>query len=341
MSTLEREITAPVDLTLADGRTLNPAARGWSRRPQHDARLSGPWGRRKSWDYWSIQAGDLVISGVVANVDYLSTSDVWWVDLSTARTGGRAVTSVGRQGFSLPSRFGSRPVHVTSKHYFCELSEDDDGCLHLDVRWKELSGEPGELSAVIDMPPGQESLNVVIPWSDSVFQYTSKHQARPASGHMTVGERSWVFADDAWGILDIGRGRWPYSTRWNWGGGSGVSRGGSRIGIQVGGKWTQGTGFTENGIFVDGRLFKIGRELTWLYDWEKPMTAWRVIDPGGQIEIELVPRFDKHSKLDVLIARRETHQVFGTWSGFVVDDDGIRHDVDSIQGFAEECRARW
>ena len=341
MTTHEHEITSRVALTAANQRTLNPDARGWSRQPYHDTVMNRPWGRRKRWDYWSIQSGDLLVSGVVANVDYLSTSDIWWHDLSTGREGGREVTKIAGKGFDLPSRFGSRPVRVEAKNYSCELFDDDSRNMHIRVQWMETSGEAGELDAVITMPSGQESLNVVIPWSDRVFQYTSKHQARPVTGALRVGDSSWTFGDESWGVLDIGRGRWPFSTRWNWGGGFGYSVSGSRIGIQIGGKWTEGTGFTENGVFVDGRLSKIGRELEWTYDWDDTMKPWRVVDPDGQIDIVMTPRFDKHTKLDLKVMMRETHQVFGTWTGHVVDDDGCRHDVNSVQGFAEECRARW
>ncbi|MFM8856954.1 MAG: DUF2804 domain-containing protein [Actinomycetota bacterium] len=341
MTTLEHEITSNVALTAANQRTLNPDARGWSRQPHHDTYMRGPWGRRKRWDYWSIQAGDLIVSGVVANIDYLSTSDIWWRDLSSGREGGREVTKFLGKGFDLPSRFGSRPVRVEAKNYSCELADDDARNMHIHVEWTEKSGEVGELHAVITMPAGDESLNVVIPWSDRVFQYTSKHQARPVTGSMRIGDRTWTFDREAWGILDIGRGRWPFSTRWNWGGGSGFSRDGARIGIQIGGKWTDGTGFTENGVFVDGKLSKIGRELNWTYDWDDTMKPWRVVDTDGQIDIVMTPRYDKHTKLDLKVLMRETHQVFGTWTGFVVDDAGRRHDVDGIQGFAEECRARW
>jgi len=37
----------------------------------------------------------------------------------------------------------------------------------------------------------------------------------------------------------------------------------------------------------------------------------------------------------------EVHQVFGHWSGHVTGTDGRRHEVSGLQGFAEECRARW
>ena len=116
---------------------------------------------------------------------------------------------------------------------------------------------------------------------------------------------------------------------------------GHSVGIQIGAKWTEGTGFTENGLIVDGRLSKIGNELEWVYDWDNPMTPWRVTDPGGQLDLVLTPRYDKHSKTQGNKRGAETHQVFGTWSGTVTTDDGLRLRFDRIQGFAEEARQNW
>jgi len=188
-------------------------------------------------------------------------------------------------------------------------------------------------------------VNVVIPWSSRRFQYTSKHQARPARGTLEIGGRRVAIggdAGDAWGVLDVGRGRWPYRTRWNWGGGAGRSACGRHVvGLQVGGKWTEGTGFTENGVIVDGRVTKLGDELAWDYSWERPMQPWRLRDPGGRLDLVLEPRFDRHSKVEALVLGTEVHQVFGRWSGRVVDDAGREIALEGIQGFAEESRSRW
>jgi hypothetical protein len=114
------------------------------------------------------------------------------------------------------------------------------------------------------------------------------------------------------------------------------------VGLQVGAKWTEGTGFTENGVIVDGRLTKLGSELIWDYDWDDPMRPWRVVDPGGQLDVVLTPRFDKHTKVDAgPDLGSETHQVFGTWSGGLLSDDGLALEFTGLQGFAEEARQRW
>lgn len=343
MTTHERELVDPVNLAIDAGRRLNPEARGWSRHLLQTANQRGYPGRKKKWDYWSIQAGDLILSGVVANLDFLGTSDVWWLDMSSMTQGGRGVTVPGGRGFDLPERAGAMPIRIDSKKYRFSMHDDESGSTHLDAEWTEKSGEPGCLSAVIEMPENFETLNVVIPWSDTLYQFTSKHQGRPARGTLSVGDARWSFGgdNDAWGVIDIGRGRWPHRTVWNWGGGAGRARTGEVIGLQVGAKWTEGTGFTENGVFVNGRLSKIGRELEWAYDWNSPMKPWHVRDTEGQIDALLTPRYDKYGLIDAKVMRRETHQLFGTWEGFVVDDSGERLEFSGLQGFAEESRARW
>jgi hypothetical protein len=345
-STDEPELTEPVDLATADGRTLNPAARGWSRRPLHRVNLRGVWGRTKRWDYWAILAGDLVVSSVYADVDYLGLADAWWVDLTTGQAGGRGITVPGARGIDVPDVPAAAPLRARRRDFELEISDDTDGTTRLRATWRERDGRAGRLDARVELPLGHESLNVVIPWSATRFQYTSKHQARPARGELVVGDRTWSFGSehgvDAWGVLDVGRGRWPYRTRWNWGGGAGrAGAHGPVVGLQLGGKWTEGTGFTENGVIVDGRLTKLGRELRWDYDWDDPLRTWRVEDPGGRLRLELAPRYDKHSRTEALVMGTETHQVFGTWTGTSVTDHGDILELARLQGFAEESRSRW
>jgi hypothetical protein len=342
--THEPEITEPVDLCGPDGSTLSPAARGWSRVPLHHANLRGRWGRTKRWDYWAVLTPTHALSITYADVDYLGLTDVWWVDLRTGRTGGRNRSVPGARGIDLPERPGTEPLRSRAASQTIDLVDDERGT-HLQASWTERDGTPASLDVVVDLPPGHESLNVVIPWSDTTFQYTSKHQARPARGVLRVGEERVVVGgagdDAAWGVLDVGRGRWPYRTRWNWGGGTGLATTGQTVGLQFGGKWTEGTGFTENGLIVDGRLHKLGHELVWDYDWDHPLRPWRLRDPGGRVELKLVPRFDKHTRVEAAVLGTEVHQVFGTWSGTVVTDDGLELALPRALGFAEESRSRW
>ncbi len=340
--THEPELTRPVDLCTPDGRRLNPAARGWSRRPLHRANLRGRRLRTKKWDYWAVLTDDLAIGLVYADVGYLGLASVWWGDLRTGATGGAELVRPLAFGMTLPDRPGTEPLGVDRSGVQMRLTDTAAGT-HLYARWTEDDGTAGELDVMVELPEHHESLSVVIPWDDHRFQFTTKDQARPASGRLVRrGTEVRLGVDaDAWGVLDVGRGRWPYSMVWNWGGGAGRTADGEVVGIQIGGRWTEGTGFTENAITLDGRLHKIGRELDWSYSWDRPMLPWSVRDPGGAVDLVLTPRLDRHGLTDAGLLRTEVHQVFGAWSGTVCDQDGRRIRVDGVPGFAEEARNRW
>ena len=343
MPTHERELHEPVDLCTPDGRSLLPAARGWSRTPLHRPNLKGQWGRTKKWDYWAVLTGDGVASVTFADLDYVGLVAVEWADFSSGVSGGRVDVRPLGWGIDLPDRFGAIPLEYHSKHLTASVTDDEYGT-HLVASWTEPKGGVGALDVTVELPQGHESLNVVIPWSESRFQYTSKHQARPATGTIDVGGANWTIGGTtaAWGVLDVGRGRWPYRTNWNWAGGAGPASDGRAVGIQMGAKWTEGTGFTENGMFVDGTLIKIGEELTWNYDWDNPMQPWCVRSADGIVDLVLTPKFDRESKTSIGVLRNEGHQVFGTWSGQIPDIAGGALTLgDDVIGFAEETRARW
>ena len=141
MATHENEIVEPVDLCVADGSSLNPAARGWSRHPLHRANLLGSWGENKRWDYWAILAGDLVISTVYSNIDHFGLADVWWVDLITGETGGAAILAPS-DAMELPARPGTAPLVVSH-----------DG---LDLAFAAGPREDADNRAIADFRPGGE-----------------------------------------------------------------------------------------------------------------------------------------------------------------------------------------
>lgn len=186
-------------------------------------------------------------------------------------------------------------------------------------------------------------MTVVIPWGERRFQCTTKDVAREASGVVTWGDRTYDLPGDgsSWGCLDFGRGKWPYRTTWNWGAGAGVA-GGRTVGLQMGGKWTDGTGMTENALVVDGRLSKLSEELVWDYDTSDWLRPWRIRTPrSDRLDVTFTPVYDKVSRLQAGIAESRVDQCFGTFAGTLVPDDGVALEVTDLFGWAEEATWRW
>lgn len=338
---MERELVEPVALTRADGR-LNPAAVGWSRSPivTTDGIGRGRYGkgRNKRWEYWAITTPELVVAVVVSHIDYAGVNSLWFWDRRTGQTLGQDVITPFGRGVDLPGTLGSDPVRLSHRALRVAIDEVDGG-----TRIK-ANGDRVVVDVVAQRPEGHEALGVVVPWNERFFQYTVKDVARPAAGMVTVdGVEHHVDGPDAWATLDHGRGRWPRRIHWNWGAGSGRVDG-RVIGLQVGGKWTEGTGSTENSILVGGQLHKIGEELEWTYDTDDWLAPWRVT--GADVDLTFTPEFDKVSSTDLKVISSFTHQCLGIWSGTVrlrepdgASDDMVR--VDGLFGWAEDVHQLW
>jgi hypothetical protein len=335
----ERELTAPVALCTADG-GLAPDAVGWARQPLIDCELPGRWGRRKRWDFWNLLGPSFACNITCADVDYLGLVDVWFRDRRSGAELSKGAPRPFGSRVALAPRAGESAIVHRGK-LFVSIVDEPEGT-ELIVRCDTDRG-PFDLEVVVRTPEGHESLTVVIPWSDRRYQCTTKDLARPATGRVRWGEHVHELRDDgrSWGTLDFGRGRWPYRTTWNWGAGMGLVDG-RRVGIQVGGKWTDGTGMTENSLVVDGRLSKVSEDLVWEYDPADWLRPWHVRTPrSDRVALVFTPEFDKRGRLNAGVASSRTDQCFGSWSGRVVTDEGEAITVEGLQGWAEECTWRW
>ena len=335
----ERELTTPVELCARRGR-LNPEAVGWTRRPLHRCNLRGRWGRRKRWNYWAVMTESHVFSVTVASLDYAGLVFVYLGDLERRELVEKTSIVPLARGIHLPETVREN-VGFQSRE-LCVTFEEHGEHTRIEVDAADLRGE--HLSAEISVrhPPDHESLGVVIPWSTRVFQYTSKHTALPARGMVRLGRREIPFDGvQSYATLDFGRGIWPGRVAWNWGAASG-SRSGRTIGLNFGGKWTQGTGLTENALLVDGQLRKISEELDWEYDRSDFMRPWRIHAPeSGQVNLTFTPLLERVARGELGPIRSEVHQLFGYYTGVVTTAEREHIAVADVMGWAEDHQARW
>ncbi len=353
---MEPELTDQRLLCTPSG-DLDRAAVGWSRRPLHRCNLRGHWGRKKRWDYWCVTSDDCVLSVTYADCDYLGLASVLFLDLATGRCLDKGLMIPLALGFAQPETVagGDLALDALGLHF---RQREEPAATQLEVgfakRGVRLRGE-----VAIAMPPGHQTLSVVVPWSDRQFQFTSKHNTRPATGTVTVDlaphapesnhrcsphprTTQYRFGPDnhAFGCLDFGRGVWPYRTEWNWGSSSGVSEG-HTIGLQFGAKWTAGTGMTENGLCIDGVLHKIGEDVEFRYDRRDFTRPWHLTTRSGRVDLEFLPCYEKRIRFDLGLLASNLHLCFGHFSGQVRSGDDRRYAVERQVGWCEEMRARW
>ena len=336
----ERELTASYSLVGSDNR-LNPNAVGWSRRPLCDATLPGPAGRRKRWNYWSFSTPELNFVAAVIDADYmrvvfadlLALADRSWHEsrltlplVARPRMGGRADDDV-------VFGWGGKRIEMLSR----------GGGVDVLVDWPGFPG--GDLHAQLraEPTPGQESINVTIPWSDKRYHFTSKQPAIPASGAVRLGGTVYSLSGpDCFAALDFARGVWRYDSTWNWISASGRDTQGRVVGLNLGAGWTDGTPMTENGVIVDGVAHKIGRAVRFDYDAHDLMRPWRIRsdDEGATVDLVVAPFYRHRLNVDALVICSKLDQVFGRVSGTIALPD-VTLVVDGLLATCEEQKARW
>jgi hypothetical protein len=333
----ERELTEPVDLCDDRGR-LNPRAVGWSRHPLTRANLRGHWPRKKKWNFWNWISPRFVFSVTVADIDYASFCGVSFTDFVTGET--QSDTSLKRaHTFPMPEHVDETVTFVGRGMEYSNVIGGSS--TKIDFRGRTPGGVGIEADFAIRKPEGHESLNIVVPWSSARFQMNSKHNTLPCEGHVTVGGRRYEMdPDECHAVQDFGRGMWPYRSFWNWAVCTGVQDG-NLVGVNMGGKWTTGTGTNENGICLNGRLHKVMEDLSWTYDpgdWMKP---WRVrSDHSETLDLTLAPIVVHRKKLSLGIVDTRGACAFGRWSGAIrVGGDTI--EIENLIGWGEEFSHRW
>jgi hypothetical protein len=338
MAAVERELVSAVDLCTPSGR-LNQRAVGFSRQPFVTANLRGR-GRAKRWDYWGIQSADAFIGITISDLDYATLLAVHAFAPGSDIVVQEAVLPLKQLDLSQTCDFTTVEAHTKDMSLritpVAHTEADVQATLDISVRTKQVQAD-----ITVRRPAGRDCLAVVVPWSPTRFQYTVKDVGLPARGRLNVeGGLVDLPAGGTAATRDFGRGKWPYRISWNWGVGSAPSGDGD-IALQVGGKWTDGTGSTENGVFVEGWLHKISSELQWQYDVADWMRPWRVRDTAGvAADLTFHPERVRAAKTEFGVIGSRAHQAFGTWTGWVAAG-AERVAVDGLRGWAEELRNRW
>jgi hypothetical protein len=213
--------------------------------------------------------------------------------------------------------------------------------------WPGLSS--GTLSGEIELREiaGGDSMVIATPFprKPKAFYYNRKTNCLAAEGGFSLAGRKFSFGTGrAHGVLDWGRGVWPYSSTWYWGSLSGLGSVGGEapgpLGFNIGCGFGDTSAAGENLVFYKGRGSKIGR-LSIEFDRGDFMKSWHAFSEDGRFDMSLEPELERASSVNLGFLASIQHQVFGLWSGRALLDDGRELRVDGMRGFCEKVVNRW
>ncbi|MDR0599307.1 MAG: DUF2804 domain-containing protein [Treponema sp.] len=339
------EITSPLPLLDGAGRPLNF---GWARGPFFEYNppfLGGaPKTRINETERYIIFSPTHILIFEVIDGGFLGHLGVSIVSMKDKGRSTQNIDSLFPLGrFNLPNGPEQGAVKIREKGCLLDFVPMEGGAriIKVDIprfgRHRYLRGE-----VALSPPPAAQSIVTAAPWRRDKWAFRL-FRCSPwyvTEGVMQFGAVDLYFTkDNAWGIHDWKREVRPRRDIRYWAAACGAA-GGRRIGFNAGyGSADSGAG-TENAFFLDGVIHKLDQVAFHIppANW---LREWALTSNDKRLEMIFTPNQERTGRGSVLLHSVTCRQVFGTFSGRVILDNGETLTFWNITGFAERRKTRF
>lgn len=338
---------------LLDGRLLDEkgrlAQKGYATQPlavyNREAVSAGRL-RLKEWDYYLIFAGKYRVALTLADNGYMGLASASLLDVEAPRDKTVSVMkllTLGKTGFPTDPRQGTVAADWGRA---AGRFETENGVRRLTFRLDRFRGQEALTADITLTDPPRDSMVIATPFpgKENAFYYNQKLVGMRAAGRITAGDFVLELSPETdRALLDWGRGVWTYDNTWYWGAGMGTA-GGREFGFNLGYGFGDTSAASENMLFLEGRSQKFRQVDFGIPQREGKddfMAPWHFTSPDGRFDAVFTPTLDRVSRTAVGPLLSDQHQVFGTFNGYAVADDGERLPLRDFPGFAEKVRNKW
>jgi MFS family permease len=296
--------------------------------------------RLKEWDFYQVQNEVYVLQMTIGHVSYVGSASLMLFRLDGTHK------TVAEQLLILPLNSLKMPVSPESGDvtYHCKDFEiafrHEGSSSRLTARSLSPKYDFEVDFTLSGFPAGQDAMVICTPFYETnEFYYNYKLTALRSNGHARFGGHSVDFSTPtSYGLLDWGRGIWPFRHEWYWGS-AGQRTGDHVIGLNIGWGFGNTLAATENMIFYDGKGHKLHG--VFLERFDPDMKTWRFTSNDGHLSLTFETLYNRITENKVLWIDNHCDQVFGKYSGTLTLDDGQVIEVKDMYGFFEHARNRW
>ena len=325
----------------ANGKVINQGFSTKMDRNFDKSKVKTRESRIKEWEFYQLLDGAWVFQATIGHASLFGSYSVRLFNLETEE-------SYSLDRLELHTKKNLIVQSNPDEDYFVEVRRKNftisyelkDG--KKTIKCSGVSKKHGrcDVEMVIDFDPCNEKMVILTPFfeSDRMFFLNDKENYYRASLRAKFGDFEYSSAN-FYGVMDFGRGYWPYRHEWYWGNAC----------FDLDGRdiaWNIGWGFgdlqyaTENVVFIDRKALKLNTlttDLDVLHPMEKAVT---VTDDAGLFRLEMEPLYDNVSKTKVLWIDNICHQVFYRTSGRIQNGDEVIEFKDKIT-FLEHAVNHW
>ncbi|EFA84952.1 hypothetical protein PPL_01945 [Heterostelium album PN500] len=334
--------------------------KGWSRQPLLTYNPKGLSKfrrayRLKEWNYYSVGTDRFYFAVAAIDLGYVTNYQTFFIDFTND---GKALmdeitASSLTKGLGLPKDSCHVGSHISynSKNFSihfdvgdCPDSSNNSSSSNLSdsqnnkntlIHSIKITSNKMKLQADIkfNLSPNRESVCLATPIGKSNFYYNRKTNLIPVTGSLIIDGKEWLGPyqlQDAFGIMDWGRGIWDYNSFWLWGTCWGRTRDGRPIGLNLGEGFGDLSTHTENAINLDGVIHKLGH-IEFHYNKEDLKQPWKFVCKHGRFgesPLEFTPLKIKYERNNFGLVMSSFHQIIGRIKGEVLLDSGERVEID-------------
>lgn len=334
---MQREITQSTPLLTPQGRLTAP---GWARsmhyRYNPEMAHSFPC-KLKEWDFYQIQMEPYVLQMTLGHLTYICSINATLMNVET----GQRWELGAMKPFYQPklSREPEEESTVTFRNQQMQMSFQ----VTKDKRILRVLGSNDKYTNVnihieLENIPENEKMVIATPFKHPTqFYLNYKENYYHGTGSVQFDDLKVSF-DGCTGLIDWGRGVWPYRHQWFWGNLTGHIED-VPFGFNIGWGFGDLSNATENMFFYNRKVCKLGvlevqRDET---DYMKP---WHLRDPEGKLDMTFTPIYDNYTQNKYVVIDTHCDQIFGRFSGTIQTEDGPK-EFSNLLAFIEHAVNRW
>lgn len=294
------------------------------------------------FQFIGVTSEEFVFGCALVDIKYLSNAFVYLYNRKTHTIDEYSFL----QPLALNAALSTHPDNGTSR--FKKGKADFTISASEDPRQRTLRARIGkeiDVDITLTEPDNYEPLAVCSQNGYSGWTYTQKAPALRVSGNLRWKDQEYSLdADQALGSYDWSCGYMRRETAWNWASMSGHLEDGRRIGFNFASGVNE-TGITENGFWLDDRLYKLG-QVRFIYDRKDRYGQWKLESCDGRVNLYFEAEGERSEKLNVVLLASNFTQLFGKFFGTIkIGDDesgeGETLTLNGQTGFAEDHYAKW
>ena len=290
------------------------------------------WRKRfdyKQFQFVSIVTDKYIIGVAIADIRYLASGFCYVFDTETHELVEQQWLKPLNMGYQTqPSSWNSQAYLANDAIQF----KIEHGLWHI-----QLSTDL--IQADLKLKPESESLPLMVctPTAYSGWTYTQKHNALTIHGQISVKGQPQDLSNAVAGY-DFSAGYMRRETSWRW---ASINhrREDKSIGLNLAAGVNE-TGNCENVIWIDGERHLMP-PVHFEFSRMHQEASWRITSQDKRIDLIFKPKNQRSEKKNFWFLKSNFRQFVGYFSGYLIDDNGIKHELDEVMGLTEDHYAKW